>query len=147
MMKSKHAHKLEAPMLGKREIQTLDFFWRNEESSLSAVDILNLLEQEHSGQAKVISLHTIQSTIERLWRKKLLERKKVGKAYIYSVLYSKQEVIGSLLGEIKEEMGQGDDWVMLTGIMAYLQSWDSDLSKQILKVCNRHIDETQQEAL
>lgn len=127
-------------MLGRREIQTLDLFWRQEDLSLTAQNILDLLESEQNSSIKLISINTIQSTIERLWRKGLLTRSKIGKAYIYCSRYSKQEVISSLLSEICDEMGKGDELVMLSGIMTYLNNWNSDLGSRVLALFNEHAD-------
>ena len=127
-------------MLGRREIQTLDLFWRQEDLSLTAQNIRDLLESEQNSSIKLISINTIQSTIERLWRKGLLTRSKIGKAYIYCSRYSKQEVISSLLSEICDEMGKGDELVMLSGIMTYLNNWNSDLGSRVLALFNEHAD-------
>ncbi|GAC12972.1 BlaI/MecI/CopY family transcriptional regulator [Aliiglaciecola lipolytica] len=125
------------PVLGKREIQTLNLFWGEDESGLSAIDISELMEKQSGGECPV-SLNTIQSTIERLWRKNLLSRKKVGKAYIYLPRYSKKQVISSLISEIRDEMGQGDESIMLSGIIEYLQDLDSDLTSKLLNVFKQH---------
>ncbi len=129
---------LAPPVLGQREIQTLDFFWSQQQGQLSALDVKRLIDSRTFGSDDAISISTIQSTMERLWRKGLLSRKKEGKAFIYCACYSKQEVISSLLSEIKNEMGQGDELVMMSGIVEYLQSWDSALSAKIVAVFNEH---------
>lgn len=139
-MRTSKKEKLKPPMLGRREIQTLDLFWRQEDLSLTAQNILDLLESEQNSSIKLISINTIQSTIERLWRKGLLTRSKIGKAYIYCSRYSKQEVISSLLSEICDEMGKGDELVMLSGIMTYLNNWNSDLGSRVLALFNEHAD-------
>jgi predicted transcriptional regulator len=130
---------LEPPVLGKREIQTLDFFWTQANCVLSASNVLQLLEQQSKNGSSEITINTVQSTLERLWRKGLLTRSKEGKAYYYSSRYSKQEVISSLLLEIQDEMGQGDELVMLSGIVEYLQGQDSVLTEKILAVCAQHL--------
>jgi predicted transcriptional regulator len=130
---------LAPPVLGKREIQTLDFFWAQETCSLSASNIIRLLEEQSNSGCCSITINTVQSTLERLWRKGLLTRVKEGKAYFYSCRYSKQEVISSLLLEIQDEMGQGDELVMLSGIVEYLHGQDSVLTEKILAVCAQHL--------
>jgi predicted transcriptional regulator len=129
---------LVAPVLGQREIQTLDFFWQSQQKQLSALDVKKLVEIQTCQLGESISINTIQSTMERLWRKGLLARTKVGKAYMYTTLFSKQQVISSLLSEIKNEMGQGDDLVMLSGIVEYLQTWDCELTDKLISVFKEH---------
>lgn len=113
---------LSAPVLGKREIDTLGLFWRDKSISLSACDILSMLYEQTEKPNDVISIKTIQSTLERLWKKKLLSRHKQGKAYIYRSIYSKQEVISSLISEISDTLGEGDDRVIMSGIFTFLKS-------------------------
>ena len=43
------------------------------------------------GKARKITLNTVQSTLERLYRKGLLERQKVSHAYVYSPKVSRAE--------------------------------------------------------
>jgi predicted transcriptional regulator len=139
-MQALKKEKLKPPMLGRREIQTLDLFWQQEDASLTAQNIRDLLESGQNSSIKLISLNTIQSTIERLWRKGLLTRSKIGKAYIYASRYSKQEVISSLLSEIRDEMGQGDELIMLSGIMVYLNNWNSELGSRVCALFSEHTD-------
>lgn len=114
--------RLSAPILGHREIETLRLFWRDVDSPLSANDLLRMLEQQAKEPSDVISINTIQSTIERLWKKSLLSRHKKGKAYIYVPIYSKQEVISSLIRDISDSLGEGDESVIMSGILTFLKS-------------------------
>lgn len=124
---------LSAPVLGQREIETLGLFWRNQEISLSANDIRGMFEHQTEKPENVISLNTIQSTIERLWKKKLLSRHKEGKAYIYTCMYSKQEVISSLIKEISDALGEGDDNAIMSGIFTFLKSRNTDNQLNLLQ--------------
>jgi predicted transcriptional regulator len=113
---------LAAPVLGRREIETLDLFWNDDRVALSASDIINQLKRQAEYPDDVVSLNTIQSTIERLWKKKLLSRHKHGKAFMYTSVYSKQEVISSLIKEISDALGHGDESVIISGIFTFLKS-------------------------
>lgn len=112
---------LSAPVLGQREIETLGLFWRDNNASLSASDILKMLVNQADEPDEVITINTIQSTIERLWKKKLLSRCKRGKAYIYTPIYTKQEVMSSLIKEISDTLGDGDDSAIMSGIFTFLK--------------------------
>jgi predicted transcriptional regulator len=81
----------------------------------------------------VISINTIQSTIERLWKKKLLSRHKQGKAYIYTSIYSKQEVISSLIEEISDALGESDDSAIMSGIFTFLKSINTNNHLDLLQ--------------
>jgi predicted transcriptional regulator len=125
---------LSAPVLGQREIETLGLFWHGEETTLSASDILKILKFQAKEPEDVISLNTIQSTIERLWKKKLLSRHKQGKAYIYTSVYSKQEVISSLIKEISDVFGEGDDSVIMSGIFTFLRASSTNNQVNLLQI-------------
>jgi predicted transcriptional regulator len=124
---------LSAPVLGQREIETLGFFWRDVKAPLSATDILDMLKCQADEPEDVITINTIQSTIERLWKKKLLSRHKSGKAYIYTSMYSKQEVISSLIEEISDVLGEGDDSAIMSGIFIFLKSKNIDNRVKLLQ--------------
>ena len=66
----------EIPLLGELELAILEFAWTHEE-----VDV----KQVHTalGVRRKITVNTIQSTVERLHRKGLLERERVSHAYRY----------------------------------------------------------------
>jgi predicted transcriptional regulator len=125
---------LSAPVLGQREIETLGLFWRNEAATLSASDILKILKGQAKEPKDVISINTIQSTIERLWKKQLLSRRKEGKAYIYTSMYSKQEVISSLIKEISDALGGGDDSAIMSGIFTFLKSRNTGNQVELLQM-------------
>jgi predicted transcriptional regulator len=124
---------LSAPVLGQREIETLGLFWRSAAATLSATDILGILQYQAKVPEDVISISTIQSTIERLWKKKLLNRHKQGKAYIYTSMYSKQEVISSLIKEISDALGEGDDSAIMSGIFTFLKSRNTSSQVDLLQ--------------
>ncbi len=104
----------QTPALGERELAIMEILWC--ENNLSAQQIL-----ERFGELN-ISLQTIQSTIERLYRKELLTRKKSGRAYFYRTTISKTEFIGSLLKDITSEVAQGDMASMISGFVKFLTS-------------------------
>ncbi|MBU3006166.1 BlaI/MecI/CopY family transcriptional regulator [Paraglaciecola arctica] len=133
--KSMHKSKapLTAPVLGQREIDTLRLFWRSEATTLSATDIHKILKEQAETPQDVISINTIQSTIERLWKKNLLSRNKQGKAFIYKAAYSKQEVISSLISEISDALGEGDDSAIMSGIFTFLKSKNTRGHRDLLQ--------------
>lgn len=130
---------LAAPVLGQREIETLGFFWRTENAHYSATDILELLRQQAESTEHIISLNTVQSTTERLWRKKLLTRYKQGKAYKYVCVYSKQEVIGSLIDEISRSLGEDDDTAIISGIFTFLKSKSVDSKVALVRTLEQDL--------
>jgi predicted transcriptional regulator len=74
------------PTLGDLEVAILEFVWRHPDTSA---------KDAHAavGIERAISLNTIQSTLERLVRKDLLSRRKVGHSFQYSPRVSRDELI------------------------------------------------------
>jgi predicted transcriptional regulator len=87
--------------LGSLEISVLRESW----ASASPVDAQCVLERVGQGR---ISLSTVQATLERLCRKKLLTRQKVGRAYIYSPSISKPQLIGTLIRDLTQRLTAGE---------------------------------------
>lgn len=114
------------PALGKRELAVLEILWRNGEQDAQQV----LIELPDAG----IGLNTVQSTLERLYRKKLAQRRKAGRAYRYLACVSKAAMVGSLLRDIADEIARGDLAPMVSGFMAYLDSEGASLDEALERI-------------
>lgn len=101
------------PSLGELELAMLDYVWNVGEVTA---------KHAHAGlgMSRGISLNTVQSTLERLTRKGLLDRAKHGHAYRYSPRVSRDELIAELVGGVVGRL-QGD---AATSLMAFLDSVD-----------------------
>jgi predicted transcriptional regulator len=101
------------PSLGELELAVLEDVWGSGEASA---------KETHArlGVARGISLNTVQSTLERLARKGLLERSKRGHAYRYSARVSREELIADLVGGVVGRL-QGD---AAASLMAFLDALD-----------------------
>ena len=130
---------LAAPVLGQREIETLGLFWQDSSTSLSATDILKLIVNQADEPNEVITINTVQSTIERLWKKKLLSRRKRGKAFIYTPIYTKQEVMSSLIKEISDTLGGGDDSAIMSGIFTFLKGRNTQNPVSLLQTLEHNM--------
>lgn len=81
------------PPLGELEVEVLELLWTAD--SLSAKQA-----HAHFREARGIALHTVQSTLERLFRKGLLEREKVSHAYRYRPCVAREQLLGSLIHDV-----------------------------------------------
>lgn len=99
------------PSLGELELAVLEYVWRSGEATA---------KEAHAelGVARGISLNTVQSTLERLARKALLDRSKRGHAYRYTARVSREELIADLVGGVVGRL-QGD---VTASLMAFLDS-------------------------
>jgi predicted transcriptional regulator len=111
---------LPIPSLGELELAVLEHVWQAGE--VTAKDA-----HAELGVSRGISFNTVQSTLERLARKALLDRSKRGHAYRYTARISREELIADLVGDVVGRL-QGD---AATSIMAFLDSVD-DLDEEAL---------------
>lgn len=100
------------PALGERELSVLEVLWSGD--SLSAQQVLDGIP------AAAISLSTVQSTLERLYRKKLVSRTKTIRTYFYTPLITREAIISSLLSDISREIAGGDMAPMISGFKAFM---------------------------
>ncbi|MBX2858855.1 MAG: BlaI/MecI/CopY family transcriptional regulator [Cellvibrionaceae bacterium] len=114
-----------APILGERELEVMKILWR--EGAHSAQEVLRLSEEPRP------SLSTMQSTLERLHRKQLLSRQKIGRSYRYRACVSRSAIIGQLIGDIAKQFGEGDIAPMISGFISYMdQESGSEADKPAL---------------
>lgn len=78
------------PALGELELGVMEDVWQA--GDVDAKDM-----QGRVGEARSISLNTVQPTLERLFRKRLLSRDKVSRAYCYREMIDRKELVGRLI--------------------------------------------------
>ena len=111
------------PDLGERELAVLEVLWAKGAQSSQAVQALM--------PGEPISLSTIQSTLERLFRKKLVSRSKAGRAYQYRASISRSQLIGGLLRDMAEDVAGGQLAPMLSGFLQYVAAEDPELGPRL----------------
>ncbi len=79
--------------LGELEVLVLEHLWTN--ANVTVKEVHNSLREKHDTSVK-----TIQSTMERLYRKKLLSRTKHSHSYRYSAVVSKEDLLGNLINDL-----------------------------------------------
>ena len=83
----------QTPPLGELEIQVLELLWIK--SDMTAKEV----HAELSHQNKK-SVNTVQSAMERLYRKSLLNRIKSSHSYRYSAAVLKEDLLGHLINDL-----------------------------------------------
>lgn len=81
------------PPLGELEIQVLEHLWQHSDATAKEF-------HEAVSHARPGSLNTIQSAMERLFRKGLASRKKVSHSYRYSAKVAKADLLGNLINDV-----------------------------------------------
>jgi predicted transcriptional regulator len=79
------------PSLGDLEIAVLEDIWQHQAADAKAV-------HARVGVRRAITINTVQSTLERLYRKGLLSREKISHAYAYRATLSRQALLERLVG-------------------------------------------------
>jgi len=100
------------PYLGELETAVMEHLWHCDSGDAKSV-------HHKVGIKREISLNTIQSTLERLFRKKLLGRQKVGHAYVYSAAIQRGELMSRLINDVVNTLSDGKSDYMLSAFVDF----------------------------
>lgn len=89
------------PRLGDLEAAVLEHLWTAGPSDVKAV-------HRSVGAPRRITLNTVQSAMERLFRKGLLAREKVSHAYVYSPRHSREELGARVVQDVVARLLRGE---------------------------------------
>lgn len=109
-MKKRHSHNAIANAIGELELRVMEIVWQKPD--VDAREITAGLPQVRSTK-----LSTVQSTLERLTRKKLLNREKQGHAYRYRPAVSRSELLGAMLGDVIRLLHNGNSDTILSSFV------------------------------
>ncbi len=119
--------------LGELEKQVLEYLWKTQPAD--AKQVHSYFEKNRGG-----SLNTIQSTLERLFKKDLLGRVKNGHAYQYYPKVDRHELIGQLIKDVTHDfVAEGEN-----SVIAAFSSISSDLDEQQLDKLEAMIEQQRQ---
>lgn len=106
------------PPLGDLEIAVMEELWDNPDLSVKEM-------HDRIGVVRGISLNTVQSTMDRLFRKDLLSRTKQAHAFRYVPAVTREALVGNLINEVVGRFGGQDD-VTVSAFMEATESWDDE---------------------
>lgn len=106
-------------ILGDLEMAVLDHLWRTGNGDAKSV-------HRAIGIERGIALNTVQSALERLFRKKILGREKVSHAYVYAPLVQRAELMARLIDDIVQPLSDGRAEPFLAAFVDYATRADSD---------------------
>jgi predicted transcriptional regulator len=113
----------ERPALGGLEREVLERLWRAGAAGVRAVHAA-------VGRERGISAQTVHSALERLVRKQLAERRKVGRAYEYRARLSRQEWMArGLDGLVREQPGAGAEVLLAAFVDAAERAGEDRLAE------------------
>lgn len=120
------------PALGHRELEVLDHLWRSDRPSA--------LELRERMQDADVSLNTIQSTLERLHRKGLVEREKDGRAFRYAAVVGRADIVRKVLNDLARDVGGGDLAPIVSGFAGFVAGGDPEVERELMALieASRH---------
>lgn len=125
--------------LGELEMAVLEHLWVTKPRS--AKDVYQSI-----GTQRGISLNTIQSTLDRLFKKKILNREKVSHAYIYSPAVQREELMSQLIGDVVKALSGGKTDYLLSAFIDYAARTDeSSLDRLEQLIAERRTGQTEDE--
>jgi len=121
--------------LGKLERQVLDEAWRR--SELSVRDIYLAFDEQ-------VAYTTLMTTLDRLYKKKLLERRKDGRAFLYSAALSREEFEQGIREDVIEGLlGHGAEGV--EPVLVCIVDTVSERDRELLDELDRLVKEKKRE--
>ena len=121
--------------LGKLERQVLDEAWKR--SELSVRDVYLAFDEQ-------IAYTTLMTTLDRLYKKKLLERHKDGRAFVYSAALSREEFEHGIREDVIEGLlGHGAEGV--EPVLACIVDKVSERDRELLDELDRLVKEKKRE--
>jgi predicted transcriptional regulator len=121
---------MDIPALGELENAVLEFLW--EHGTSEAKDVHRAL-----GAQREITLSTIQSTLERLHRKKLLMREKVSHAYRYAPLLTRSEFRARAMAEAAGDLREADANGVLAAFVDLVAKSDKNALAELARIVER----------
>ncbi|PCI34438.1 MAG: hypothetical protein COB54_01225 [Alphaproteobacteria bacterium] len=86
--------------LGQLELAVLNYLWSHEACDAKSLHLV-------IGAERGISVNTIQSTLERLFKKDLLSRTKVSHAYRYKAEVDRTQLLTRRIDDLTSEIAEG----------------------------------------
>lgn len=111
------------PDLGKRELLVLEVLWANDDCTAQYIQS----QMPDEG----ISLSTVQSTLERLHRKRLVQREKIGRAFCYRAGIERSQLISALLHDMTQQVAAGDLAPVISGFLDFVASEAPELASHL----------------
>lgn len=103
--------------LGELEKLVLNYFWHNQDADVKTV--FKFFARSRGG-----SLNTIQSTLDRLFKKGLLVRTKQSHAFVYNAAMDQQQFIGQLITQVTQDFTNDHQDSLATAFVSLSTQFD-----------------------
>jgi predicted transcriptional regulator len=111
--------------LGHLERQVMDVVWRNDRVSVREV---------RAQLARTVAYTTVMTTLDRLFKKGLLERVREGRAFVYRAVHTRQDVESAVASGLLRgllERGAGGTRPVLSNLVDVISDRDSALLDEL----------------
>lgn len=115
---------LPSTALGDLEIAVLEDLWSQPASDAKAV-------HSRVGRARGISHNTVQSTLERLFRKRLLSREKISHAFVYTAALSRAQLLSQLVESAVRRVGGDASELVLSAFVDLASRADDEQLRRL----------------
>ena len=110
--------------LGQLELVVLDYLWSHLECDAKSLHRV-------VGESRGISLNTIQSTLERLYKKKLLSRTKVSHSYWHCSIVDRTQLMTRRIDDLTSEIAKGQTSSVLAAFVDFTARMDNSSLEQL----------------
>jgi predicted transcriptional regulator len=121
-----------APRFGELEIAVMECLWER--------GALSVREVQESIATRGLALSTVQSTLERLTRKRMLKRIKQSRAFVYEATVDRTELIGRLLRDLSAEFATGRFEPLFSGFLTLVDELEPASAEAALETLRRRIE-------
>jgi len=110
--------------LGQLELAVLNYLWTHQTCDAKSLHVA-------IGAQRGISLNTIQSTLERLFKKKLLSRIKVSHAYQYRTVVDRTQLLTRRIDDLATQIAKGQANSVLAAFVEFTARLDDASLEQL----------------
>lgn len=110
--------------LGQLEVAVLNYLWSHEACDAKSLHLA-------IGEERGISVNTIQSTLERLFKKELLSRTKISHAYCYTSIVDRTQLITRRIDDLTAEIANGQTNSVLAAFVEFTARLDDSSLEQL----------------
>lgn len=104
-------------LLGGLELEVLEYLWAIGEASAKGV-------HGHMKDTRQNSLNTVQSTLDRLYKKAILERRKVAHSFLYKPSCNRTEILTRKISDLAVELSGGETKAVLAAFVEFTSRLD-----------------------
>lgn len=121
--------------LGELELEVLEFLWTHGEANAKTV-------HDRMKDTRQNTHNTIQSTLERLYKKGLLERRKVAHFFLYQCRYSRTDILARKISDLADELAGGETRAMLAAFVEFTSRLDGPQVRELEAMIANHKSKT-----